>query len=99
MSGPLSLVYRIGERTVPVVGGILAFWRLEAALDFIGGWGLQMFSGRGEEMPLPEFAAHWNSPPDVLSRVWTGELRPVERYVWPPGTVALAWFEPEEEIE
>lgn len=105
----LSLEYVPGERTVPKVGGILAFRTLVDAHAFwqtIHGSSSVLLAGRGEEMPLPE-TRHSGFPSypryeEHVRAIWAGATGDPTRigaaYGWPPGTVALAWFEPATEM-
>jgi hypothetical protein len=98
-SGALKVKYTIGVRSVPPIGGLLAFRTKAEALRWAGELEPNevLVRGRGKLCRLSRYASNFFHSIRRARKVWAGNHCNMYSF-WPRGTVALAWFEPTEVI-
>jgi hypothetical protein len=93
--------YLLGRRTIAKPPtGILVFRRLRDALAFAESckhWAI-LRGVAGPSVRLPPMRLYGSSGPGDISKLWRGKLDQITQTphaLWPDGTVAVKWFEPQ----
>ena len=98
----LQVFYNLGTRSYPPIGGLLAFDSLPVARRWVRQNEFcnraKILKGQGKRRRLCRFRSPWWPTKELAHAAWHGKGPKRGALPWPDGTVALEWFEPEEEV-